>query len=59
MARSRRTSRRVASEAGRILRDPGASSREKTVAGWALSQAPGSAAGRRRPRRRGRSGGEV
>ncbi len=56
MTKSERTSRRVASEAGRILRDPGASSREKTVAGSALSQAPDRAPGRRRPRRRFRPG---
>lgn len=40
MHRKERTSRRVASQAGRILRDPAATSREKTLAGSALSQAP-------------------
>jgi hypothetical protein len=40
MQKKERTSRRVASQAGRILRDPSASAREKTLAGSALSQAP-------------------
>ena len=54
MDRKGRTSRRVASQAGRILRDPDASQREKTVAGSALSQTPSRSADRRRPRRRWR-----
>jgi hypothetical protein len=52
MDKFERTSRRVASQAGRILRDPDASSREKTVAGSALSQAPDRSAERRHTRRR-------
>ena len=58
MKKAERTSRRVASEAGRTLRDPGASPREKMLAGSALSQAPDWAEGRRRGRRRWRPIGE-
>ncbi len=52
MTEKRRTSKRVASEAARILRDPGAGLTEKSVAGSALSQAPDRLPGRRRPKRR-------
>lgn len=40
MAKNERTSRKVASKAGKILRDPKATKAEKSVAASALTQAP-------------------
>jgi len=40
MARNEKTSKRVASKASKILRDPKSTKAEKSVAGSALTQAP-------------------
>lgn len=40
MAKNEQTSKRVASNAARVLRDPNATKAEKSAAGSALTQAP-------------------
>lgn len=58
MSRTERSSRRVASKAGRILADPDADPAAKSLAGSTLTQAPDRTwRDRRRQRRRRRSRG--